>query len=59
MSESEKIKLSNRILDGIRKAQREMVERKAKLGEYVVIADSNGEPRRISAEEALKLYRSK
>lgn len=58
MSEQEKIKLCERIRQSIAKAQRAMVERKALLGEEVVIADDDGQPRRISAVEALPLYES-
>lgn len=57
MSKAEEMKLSERIIASIRKAQREMVERKIKLGEPVVIADENGQPLIISAEEALKYYK--
>lgn len=42
------------ITTAIRKAQRELYERKAKLGENVVVADANGMPVTISAEEALR-----
>lgn len=55
MSEQEKIILSDKITDGIKKAQRKMFERKAKLGEPVVVADKNGMPITISAEDALNL----
>lgn len=41
MSEQEEIKW-DRILQGIRKAQRLMLERKAELGESVVYADADG-----------------
>lgn len=54
MSEQEQIKLSARIRGGIIKAQRELFERKVKLGETVVVADENGMPVHISAEEALR-----
>ena len=37
--------------------KKKMIERKAKLGESVVIADADGNPIEISAEEALKLYK--
>lgn len=33
-----------------------MVERKALLGEPVVIADADGNPKCITAEEAKKIY---
>ena len=55
MSEQEKITLFNRIGDGIREAQRRLFERKAKLGETVIIADANGQPIEVSAEEALRI----
>lgn len=53
MSEEDKA-LSRRILEGIRKAQRLMLEHKAKLGESVIYADGNGVPYVISAVEALE-----
>lgn len=56
MSEQEEIRLFERIRESISEAQRKMVERKAKLGESVVIADENGKPIEIPAAEALKLY---
>lgn len=54
MSEQNKINLSDRITEGIRKAQKNLFERKAKLGEYVVIADENGKPVTVKAEDLLK-----
>ncbi len=54
MSEQEGIKLFKNINDGILEAQRRLFERKAKLGESVIVADSNGMPVEITAEEALK-----
>ena len=57
MSEKEEIKLFERICESISNAQKKMIERKAKLGESVVIADADGNPIEISAEEALKLYK--
>lgn len=58
MSEQEVLNLSDKITEGIRKAQKAMFERKAKLGEPVVVADSNGQPIIISAEEALRRMES-
>lgn len=46
--------LSNRIIECIRRAQIELLIRKAKLGEPVVFADSNGMPVVLTGEEALK-----
>lgn len=58
MSEQERINISERINAGIRKAQRLMFERKAKLGQTVVIADENGNPKTVPASEALKTMQS-
>lgn len=55
MSENDRINLFNSIKEGLAKATRQMLERKAKLGEDVVIADLTGQPVTISAKEALKL----
>lgn len=52
MSEQEQL-MCHRILEGIKKAQRQMLERKVKLGEPVVYADADGTPYMISASEAL------
>ena len=53
MSEQERIEFGNKIIAGIREAQRKLFERKAKLGEPVV-ADADGRPIHISGEEALR-----
>lgn len=54
MSEQEEINLFKRIRENIQQAQRELFERKAKLGESIVIADDNGQPVIIKAEDYLK-----
>lgn len=54
MSEQETIELYERIRENIRQAQRKLFERKAKLGENIVIADENGQPLVIKAEDYLK-----
>lgn len=54
MSEQEEIKLFERIRKNIQQAQRELFERKAKLGESIVIADDNGQPVIVKAEDYLK-----
>lgn len=59
MSEQEEIKLFERIRENIQQAQRQLFERKAKLGECVVIADENGMPITVSAEEVLRTLDSK
>lgn len=56
MSEQEKITLYSRLSEAMMRATLKMLERKAKLGEKVVIADSYGNPIEIEASEALKLY---
>ena len=56
MSEQEEIKLFERIRQNIISAQKAMLIRKAKLGEPVIIADANGLPLKVSAEEALRLF---
>ena len=57
MSEQDKINLSDRITEGIIKAQKALFDRKAKLGESIVIADENGQPITIKAEDFLKRNR--
>ncbi len=59
MSEQEEIKLFERIRENIQQAQRKLFERKAKLGESIVIADENGQPITIKAEEYLKRNQGK
>lgn len=54
MSDQDKINLSDKITEGIRNAQRKLFERKAKLGESIVIADENGKPIIVKAEDYLK-----
>lgn len=54
MSEQEEIKLFERIRENIQQAQRTLFERKAKLGESIVIADENGKPVIVKAADYLK-----
>ena len=56
MSEQEEIKLFDRIYQGIVSAQKRMLEHKTKRGERVILADANGLPKEVSAEEALRLF---
>lgn len=53
MSEQEEIKLFERIRENIQQTQRKLFERKAKLGESIVIADENGKPIIVKAEDYL------
>lgn len=54
MSEQEKIDLITSLQRGMAKATRAMLDRKAKLGEPVIVADADGQPVRISAEDAMR-----
>lgn len=54
MSDQEQIIFFDRITNGIRKAQKRLFERKVRLGETVVVADADGQPITITAEEALR-----
>lgn len=56
MSEQEKINLYTRLSEAMSRATKTMLERKAKLGESVVISDSDGKPLVISANEALSIF---
>ncbi|MCM1037190.1 MAG: histidine kinase [Bacteroides sp.] len=56
MSEQERIELWEKLQEGFRRATIKMLTRKIKLGESVVVADENGQPLIISAEEALQRY---
>ncbi len=56
MSEKEEIRLFERIRENIAHAQTVLLERKAKLGETVIISDANGQPIEVSAEEALRRF---
>lgn len=53
MSSEEKIMLFENLEQGIILARKKMLERKAKLGEYVVIADADGMPVSVPASELL------
>ena len=56
MSEQEEIALFESIRKNIESAQYKMLIQKAKLGESVVVADEHGQPRVITAEEALRRF---
>ena len=55
MSEEDKDPL-DKLTGALQEAQRNLYERKAKLGEPVVIADEEGMPVEISGEEALRRF---
>jgi len=56
MSEQEKINLYKRLSDAMRRSTKAMLERKAKLGENVVIADNEGNPLIVPADKALQIF---
>lgn len=54
VSFEEKREFSRRLREGILLAQKRLFERKAKLGEEVIVADENGLPVAVSAAEMLR-----
>lgn len=54
MSEQEEIDLFRRIRENIRQTQRALFERKARLGEPLVMSGEDGKPMLVSGEEALR-----
>ena len=56
MSEQEEINFYARIRESLRAAQQKLYERKAKLGENVVVAGADGKPCVMPAAEALARF---
>ncbi|MBD5234623.1 MAG: hypothetical protein HDS65_10690 [Bacteroidales bacterium] len=56
MSEQEKLELKEKILQGLKQSYENLLRRKAALGQDMVFADENGQPRIVSAREALADY---
>lgn len=56
MSEQEKIALREKICKGLKQSYENLLRRKAALGQDMVFADENGQPRIVSAKEALNEY---
>ena len=54
MSEQEKINLRKKINQGLKQSYEALLQRKAALGQDMVIADANGQPMVISAKELLE-----
>lgn len=54
VSFEEKREFSRKLREGILLAQKRLFERKAKLGEEVIVADENGLPVAVSAAEMLR-----
>lgn len=56
MSEQEKIDLREKIYKGLKQSFENLLRRKAALGQDMVFADENGQPRIVPAREALAEY---
>ncbi len=56
MSEQEKIDLREKICKGLKQSFENLLRRKAALGQDMVFADENGQPRIVPAREALAEY---
>ncbi len=59
MSEQEKLIMHKNLLRSMAQSTKRMLERKIKLGELVVIADANGQPVKVTADEAMKMFQSR
>ena len=59
MSAEEQIDLIQKIEKGLKRSYENLLRRKAALGQDMVFADKNGNPRIVSAREALAEYESK
>ncbi len=58
MSEQEQIALSEKLNKALKDSYHRMIDLKKKLGQSVIIADKNGMPIEVSAEEAEILAKS-
>lgn len=58
MSENEKIDLSDKLNKALKESYYKMIDLKKKLGQTVIIADKNGKPIEVSAEEAERIARA-
>ena len=55
MSENEKIELNDKLNKALKDSYHKMIDLKKKLGQTVIIADKNGMPIEVSAEEAERI----
>ncbi|MDE6548520.1 MAG: hypothetical protein K2L22_05945 [Muribaculaceae bacterium] len=55
MSEKEKIELNDKLNKALKDSYHKMIDLKKKLGQTVIIADGNGQPIEVSAEEAERI----
>lgn len=56
MSDKEKINIIENLDKGLNQSYENLLRRKAALGQDMVFADENGQPRIVSAREALAEY---
>lgn len=56
MSEQEELIIFEKITAGLQRGYRELLQRKAALGQDMVFADANGMPRVVPARQALADY---
>ena len=56
MSEQEELRLFDKIEKGLKQSFEDLLRRKAALGQDMVFADENGQPRIVPAREALADY---
>lgn len=56
MSEKEKLDIKEKITKGLNQSDENLLRGKAALGQDMVFADENGQPRIVSAREALAEY---
>ncbi|MBD5172109.1 MAG: hypothetical protein HDS24_03185 [Bacteroides sp.] len=59
MSEKEKLDLKEKIIKGLNQSYENLLRRKAALGQDMVFADENGQPRIVSARKTLEEYEQK
>lgn len=59
MSEQEKIDLIQKLNQGLKQSYESLLRRKAALGQDMVFADENGQPRVVPAKQALAEYERK
>ena len=56
MSDEEKTDLIQKLNQGLKQSYENLLRRKAALGQDMVFADENGQPRVVSAKKALAEY---
>ena len=59
MSDKEKLDIIETLDKGLEQSYENLLRRKAALGQDMVFADENGQPRIVSAREALTEYESR